>query len=189
MTADGRGEQTGVRYGKEFACSPGAVRAIRDDIAAVARRCHLPEETVQNIRLAVSEAATNSIIHGRAPADAHLIVRVNTSGDELCIVIADQGHGMLPRDDGPGLGLGLPIMSTVAKRVEFVSPASTDIPRSTCTSLFRAHRTRAVRRDAQRLNYQRPQIRQRDDGGVRWSWVSAVSNGVLSTVGSVFGLV
>lgn len=112
----------GVRYRKEFPCSPGAVRAIRDDVAAVARRCDLAEETVQNIRLAVSEAATNSIVHGRARADAQLVVRVNTSADELCIVIADQGHGMLPRDDSPGLGLGLPIMTSLAKRVEVVSP-------------------------------------------------------------------
>ena len=110
------------QYRAEFPSTLHAVRAIRDDVASVARRFMVDEATVENIRLAVSEAATNSIIHGRAPADAVLVVRVETSEGELCVVIADQGLGMLPRNDSPGLGLGLPIMSTVSKRVEVVSP-------------------------------------------------------------------
>lgn len=110
------------RYRAEFPSSVGTVRAIRDQVASVARECKLEEATVQDIRLAVSEAATNSIVHGQASADALLVVRVMTSDGEFCVVIADQGHGMLPRDDSPGLGLGLPIMSTVAKRMEVVSP-------------------------------------------------------------------
>ena len=110
------------QYRAEFPNNVRVVRAIRDDVASVARRCMVDEATVEDIRLAVSEAATNSIVHGRAPADAVLVVRVETSDGELCVVIADQGVGMLPRNDSPGLGLGLPIMSTVSKRMEVVSP-------------------------------------------------------------------
>ena len=112
------------RYRAEFPSSAGAIRAIRDGVASVARECNVDHAILQDIRLAVSEAATNSVIHGGAPADALLVVRVETSDDEFCVVIADQGHGMLTRDDSPGLGLGLPIMSKVSQRVQVVSPGA-----------------------------------------------------------------
>lgn len=122
MMSTRRSRGSEERYRAEFPSTVSAVRAIRDGVASVARECMVDEATVESIRLAVSEAATNSIIHGRAPADAAVVVRVETSDDELCVVIADQGLGMLPRDDSPGLGLGLPIMSTVSTRLEVVSP-------------------------------------------------------------------
>lgn len=122
MTSSGHAGVTRERYRGEFPTNVGAVRTIRDQVASVARECQIEEATVQDIRLAVSEAATNSILHGRAPADALLVVRVETCDGEICIVVADQGLGMLPRDDSPGLGLGLPIISTVSKRVEVVCP-------------------------------------------------------------------
>lgn len=122
MSSSGGSPAAVERYRAEFPNSVGALRAIRDQVASVARECNFAETTVQEIRLAVSEAATNSIVHGRAPTDALLVVRVETLDQELCVVVADQGRGMLPRDDSPGLGLGLPIMSTLAQRVEVVSP-------------------------------------------------------------------
>lgn len=112
------------RYRAEYPNDVSAVRAIRDHVASVARECGIEEATVQDIRLAVSEAATNAIVHGRAPTDAALVVRVETTDRELLVVVADRGRGMLPRDDSPGLGLGLPIMSTVATRLEVVSPGA-----------------------------------------------------------------
>lgn len=110
------------RYRAEFPNDVASVRAIRDQVVVVARECIAEEATVQDIRLAVSEAATNSVVHGRAPEGALLVVRIETFDAEMCVIIADQGHGMLPRHDSPGLGLGLPIMSTVASRMEVVSP-------------------------------------------------------------------
>ena len=110
------------RYRAEFPTDAASVRAIRDQVTAVARKYIAEEATVQDIRLAVSEAATNSVVHGRAPAGAMLVVRVDTFDGEMCVVVADQGRGMLPRHDSPGLGLGLPIMTTVASRIHVVSP-------------------------------------------------------------------
>lgn len=110
------------RYRAEFATNVASVRAIRDQVTAVVREYIGEEATVQDIRLAVSEAATNSVVHGRAPAGSLLVVRVDTFDAEMCVVVADQGRGMLPRDDSPGLGLGLPIMTTAASRISVVSP-------------------------------------------------------------------
>jgi serine/threonine-protein kinase RsbW/stage II sporulation protein AB (anti-sigma F factor) len=37
------------------------------------------------------------------------------------VVVADDGLGMMPRTDSPGLGLGLPVITTVSDRMEVVS--------------------------------------------------------------------
>jgi serine/threonine-protein kinase RsbW len=43
-------------------------------------------------------------------------------------VIADEGDGLAPRTDSPGLGLGLPIMAHVTERFEIVSgPDGTEV--------------------------------------------------------------
>ena len=81
----------------------------------------MDETAVQDIRVAVSEAATNAIIHGGAPEDAEVHLRIERLRGELLIVIADQGHGMRPRTDSPGLGLGLPIISGFARRMKVIS--------------------------------------------------------------------
>jgi serine/threonine-protein kinase RsbW/stage II sporulation protein AB (anti-sigma F factor) len=36
----------------------------------------------------------------------------------LAIAVRDEGRGMLPRADSPGLGLGLPLIATLAETLE-----------------------------------------------------------------------
>jgi serine/threonine-protein kinase RsbW len=36
----------------------------------------------------------------------------------LTVVVHDEGRGMLPRPDSPGLGLGLPLIATLAESLE-----------------------------------------------------------------------
>jgi len=43
-------------------------------------------------------------------------------GDSLTVRVCDQGHGLEPRLDSPGLGLGLPLISQFAAGSEVVSP-------------------------------------------------------------------
>jgi anti-sigma regulatory factor (Ser/Thr protein kinase) len=43
-------------------------------------------------------------------------------GDSLTVRVRDQGHGLEPRLDSPGLGLGLPLISQFATGSEVVSP-------------------------------------------------------------------
>lgn len=117
----GRGASE-VRLRAQFPNRPETVHAIRHEVVSVARACGLGDEAVQNVRLAVSEAATNAIVHANAESGANVVVRVELADGELCVVIADQGTGMRSRPDSPGLGLGLPIISTLAQRVEVISP-------------------------------------------------------------------
>jgi len=79
-------------------------------------------------RLAVSEAATNAVVPRLPGAAGELRLHAFVESGELKVVIADDGDGLLPRTDSPGLGLGLPIMSAVSERCEVVSgPDGTEI--------------------------------------------------------------
>jgi serine/threonine-protein kinase RsbW/stage II sporulation protein AB (anti-sigma F factor) len=72
------------------------------------------------VMLAVSEAVTNAVLHayrdGR-PA-GRVRVRADLGDDEVHVEVADDGMGMNPRPDSPGLGLGLPTIGAVADGVE-----------------------------------------------------------------------
>lgn len=101
--------------------TPSGVGAIRREVAAIARGCGFDRLRVNDIKLAVSEAATNAVVHAYARSSGEIRVRAAVQGPEFVIVIADDGPGMVPRADSPGLGLGLPMITTVSDRVEVVS--------------------------------------------------------------------
>jgi anti-sigma regulatory factor (Ser/Thr protein kinase) len=75
------------------------------------------------VDLAVTEAVTNVVVHAyrhRAPADEPGRVRVGVAieSDAAWVVVADDGIGMAPRTDSPGLGMGLPVIAGVCDALE-----------------------------------------------------------------------
>jgi anti-sigma regulatory factor (Ser/Thr protein kinase) len=114
-----------ARWRGKFLASPEAAHVIRGEMAAIARECGLSDEQVGDVKLAVSEAATNAIQHayaGREPGDVAAAAYVENG--KLRIVISDEGQGIQPRVDSPGLGLGLPLIASVASSVDVVSEGS-----------------------------------------------------------------
>jgi anti-sigma regulatory factor (Ser/Thr protein kinase) len=71
------------------------------------------------IALAVSEAVTNAVIHAYVdeprPGDVEVVAERHP-GDGLEIHVCDDGRGMMPRSDSPGLGVGLPLVAKLAQR-------------------------------------------------------------------------
>ena len=111
-----------------FPGTPAGVGALRRAVSELARRCGLPDDVVDAARLAASEAASNAVIHAYRERPGQLHLRAELRDGELQLVIADQGNGVAPRTDSPGLGLGLPIMAHVSERFEIVSgPDGTEI--------------------------------------------------------------
>ena len=95
---------------------------MRREVAAYALRAGLDETAVGDVRLAVSEAATNAVVHGyRDDREGELKVVAYVGDGELCIVVCDTGVGLAPRADSPGLGLGMPLMASVTTRFQVVS--------------------------------------------------------------------
>ena len=111
-----------------FPGTPPGVGELRRAVAEIARQAGMPDADVDAVRLAASEAASNAVIHAYRERAGDLRIRAHVDDGELHLVIADEGDGLAPRTDSPGLGLGLPIMAHVSERFEIVSgPDGTEI--------------------------------------------------------------
>jgi serine/threonine-protein kinase RsbW/stage II sporulation protein AB (anti-sigma F factor) len=110
-----------VSFEATFPSSPPGVGAMRREVAAFAKDVGMDEEGVGSVRLAVSEAATNAVVHAYRDGEGDLQVRAYVDGDELVVVVCDTGLGLAPRPDSPGLGLGMPLMASVTRSFRVVS--------------------------------------------------------------------
>ncbi len=100
--------------------TPAEVVGIRRAVGALAARAGIGEDRRTDIALAVGEACANAVVHayvGRAPGPLRATARLSPQGLE--VTIADDGRGMSPRPDSPGLGLGLPLMAALTTALEF----------------------------------------------------------------------
>jgi len=73
---------------------------------------------VSDMKVAVSEAVTNAVVHGFPsgnPGTVTVLVTVDEPAALLTVVVTDDGSGVRPRPDSPGLGLGLPLITTLAR--------------------------------------------------------------------------
>jgi serine/threonine-protein kinase RsbW/stage II sporulation protein AB (anti-sigma F factor) len=75
------------------------------------------ELQLTDVRLAVSEAVTNAVVHAfreqREPGTVTVVVDVAADDGHVEVLVSDGGSGMAPRDDSPGVGLGLPLIRRV----------------------------------------------------------------------------
>src|SRR6188472_196076 len=75
-----------------------------------------------DLALAASEAVTNAVVHGYRDKEDGAIELVGYQDGEHCVLeVADRGVGMRPHPGVHGLGMGLPVISTIADSVEILS--------------------------------------------------------------------
>ncbi len=101
--------------------APGKGRhAIRDFAAAAGATAR----ALGAIAVCVTEAISNVVVHAYRHADrpGRVEMEAELDGDSLWVRVRDHGHGLEPRLDSPGLGLGLPLISQIAASSEIVSP-------------------------------------------------------------------
>jgi serine/threonine-protein kinase RsbW len=92
----------------------------------------LPDERIDDLKLAVSEACTNAIeAHDAAGSAERVLVRCQAGTDSLEVFIEDQGHGFDPAElpDHPPVtdpdrlkferGLGIPLIRALVDEVDF----------------------------------------------------------------------
>lgn len=95
------------------------VAVVRHAFGGLAEALAVDEQTLADIKLAVTEACTNVVIHAYEPdEDGALEVDASIRERRLKVVIRDRGRGIVPRPDSPGLGLGLPLIATLAESLE-----------------------------------------------------------------------
>jgi serine/threonine-protein kinase RsbW len=95
------------------------IAIVRHAFGAIGETYALDTQTLSDIRLAVTEACTNVVVHaypdgGEGPME----VLASLLGDELTVVVRDEGRGVGPRPDSPGLGLGLPLIASLTESVQ-----------------------------------------------------------------------
>jgi serine/threonine-protein kinase RsbW/stage II sporulation protein AB (anti-sigma F factor) len=114
------GSETGLSLDLDLpavpASCPQARHAVREALATVAVE-------IAAVDLAVSEAVTNVVVHAyrdRGPADepGRIRIAVRVEAGAAWVVVTDEGIGMVPRADSPGLGMGLSLIAGVSDDLE-----------------------------------------------------------------------
>lgn len=97
------------------------VAVVRHAFGGFAEALSVDEQTLSDIKLAITEACTNVVIHAYDDGDRGALevdATIDELERELTVVIRDRGRGIVPRPDSPGLGLGLPLIATLAASLE-----------------------------------------------------------------------
>jgi anti-sigma regulatory factor (Ser/Thr protein kinase) len=76
------------------------------------------DQTLSDIKLAVTEACTNVVVHAYPDREGPIEVHATMADGRLVVLVRDEGQGIVPRADSPGLGLGLPLIATLAESLE-----------------------------------------------------------------------
>ena len=100
--------------------APESVPELRQAVVDFACAHGVLEPCLSDIRLAVSEAVSNAVMHAfRGRADGTVTVSV-VMRDLVWVEVrvTDDGGGMAPRDDSPGIGLGLPLIRRLSDQFE-----------------------------------------------------------------------
>jgi serine/threonine-protein kinase RsbW/stage II sporulation protein AB (anti-sigma F factor) len=93
------------------------VPPTRHDVVAFAQRRGIDDAAM--VGLAVSEAISNAIVHAyRDGRVGDVEVTVHDADDHLLVTVRDYGIGLSPRVDSPGMGVGLPLIGTLADDVQ-----------------------------------------------------------------------
>ena len=100
---------------------PENVSVIRHVLGAFAEALRLPDDLVEDLRLAVTEACTNVVRHAYPPDfPGPVEITIVPSEDHVSVVVADFGRGIGTSSDTTGPGLGLPLIAAIADEVELL---------------------------------------------------------------------
>jgi serine/threonine-protein kinase RsbW len=103
--------------------TPDAVGLVRQLLVREAGRLGANEDLRDRVALAVSESVTNVVLHAyrNEPEPGEVVVEMEHRDATLTLSVRDQGMGLVPRLDSPGLGLGLPLMAQLADGFDIFS--------------------------------------------------------------------
>jgi len=121
MPANGCAEAHGAgRLSRVWPAVAASVAEARNAVTAFAEAAGATGDALAAVSLAVSEAVTNAVLHAYLDHDepGSIEVRARRESASVIVEVADEGRGMLPRTDSPGLGLGLPLIAQMTQSLE-----------------------------------------------------------------------
>ena len=96
--------------------SPSSVTIARH---AVAEFCAGQVLDHGAVALAVTEAVANAVMHAYCDGEPGLVyVAASLDDGTLAVVISDDGKGMRPRTDSPGIGIGLALIANLTDSMQ-----------------------------------------------------------------------
>ena len=115
----------GEALNESYPAIPETVPLARRALAAVAAAAGAAGERLDEIRLAVSEALTNAVVHAyRNGETGRVHVTAAVASDELWVLIGDDGRGLHAWNDSRGLGIGLSLISGLSDDFAIITRAS-----------------------------------------------------------------
>jgi serine/threonine-protein kinase RsbW len=101
---------------------PEGVAVVRQALAGMADALDVDEAVLADMKMAVSEACTNVVVHAYEDTEGVLEVDMRADDGGLTIEVRDHGNGIRPRADRsrdvPALGLGLPLIAALSDAFE-----------------------------------------------------------------------
>lgn len=103
----------------------GSVGEARSDLSALLSRHQISQEDLDRVRLAVSEAVTNAIVHAYAEDGVGQVqMTAAMIGEELVVIVADDGCGLGNAAKSKGLGIGMGLLTQMSDGLTFVVRSS-----------------------------------------------------------------
>jgi anti-sigma regulatory factor (Ser/Thr protein kinase) len=94
------------------------VAVVRHAFGGLGDALDIDDQVLADVKLAVTEACTNVVVHAYPDGEGPMEIAAAIRDGRLAIAVRDEGRGMLPRPDSPGLGLGLPLIATLSESLE-----------------------------------------------------------------------
>jgi anti-sigma regulatory factor (Ser/Thr protein kinase) len=101
---------------------PESVTLARSMVAGIAQGAGLEERSLNALRTTISEASNNVVVHAYREMPGPLSISIVILPNGIDVLVEDQGGGIqrtVPSSDR--MGLGLPVISSLADRAEFSS--------------------------------------------------------------------
>jgi anti-sigma regulatory factor (Ser/Thr protein kinase) len=109
---------------RTYAAVAASVPAARHELADFARSAGASEDELHAIRLVVSEALTNAVLHAYRGSSGHVHLNAAVAGDELWVLIGDDGSGLHAGGHSTGLGIGLALIAELSDSFSVVNRSS-----------------------------------------------------------------
>jgi anti-sigma regulatory factor (Ser/Thr protein kinase) len=107
-----------------YPAAPLSVTLARAAVGELAEQAGADRSRLDCIRVAVSEAVTNAVVHAYPGTPGAVHVTAGVADFELWVLVADDGDGFQAPSPRPGLGWGLPLIAdasdslVIAERAE-----------------------------------------------------------------------
>ncbi len=96
---------------RSYPAVPGSAPAARRELGELAIAAGATPDKLDAVRLAVSEAVTNAVVHAYPDRPGAVHITAAVASNELWVLVADDGCGLEAGASRPGLGLGLALIA------------------------------------------------------------------------------